>query len=574
MRYIFSYTHPHRHFIDIECVIDRVQSDTLTVQLPAWRPGRYELGNFAKNIQRWDAFDASNKKLQSKKITKDCWEINTKGADTVFIKYNYYAAEINAGSSYLDEKQLYVNPVNCCLFVPDRMNETCEIELVLPKDYRVATGMKATGGNKFTVDSFHELSDSPFIASNSLKHNEVVVSGIKFNLWFQGECTPDWTKLLNDFYIFIKEQLSAMKKFPASTYHFLFEILPYKFYHGVEHLNSTVIALGPSYNLMEGKLYNNLLGVSSHELYHAWNIKSIRPIEMMPYDYTKENYSRLGYVCEGVTTYYGDYVLFRSGVFNEKEYFETFNERMQKHFHNPARFTMPVAEASFDTWLDGYVTGIPGRKTSIYDEGCLLAFMTDILIRRKTKNKKSLDDVMLALYNEFATNKKGYSEDDYMGLVERIAGDSFTHFFINYAYGTTDYEPMLREQLAYVGCEIVKTKSKKHHEACFGFKLHEGTVPAKVSLVYPDSPADKAGLTINDELVSINNHAIKNDFNDWEKYFTGGAVDLLIFSNGYSKTVKILSSAENYYSNYAVVKMKSPSDEQKAAYEQWAKRKF
>src|SRR6185369_4870034 len=113
-----------------------------------------------------------------------------------------------------------------------------------------------------------------------------------------------------------------------------------------------------------------------------------------PYDYTQENYSRLGYVAEGVTTYYGDLFLARSGVFNLDEYFEELNQRINKHLNNYGRFNMSVAQASFDTWLDGYVPGIPHRKTSIYDEGCLIALMTDLLIRRHTKNKKSLDDVM------------------------------------------------------------------------------------------------------------------------------------------------------------------------------------
>lgn len=581
MRYIFSYTNPQRHFIDIECVIPAIRSDKLLVQLASWRPGRYELGNFAKNIQKWEAFDEAGKKLKAKKITKDSWEIITKGVGEVHVKYNYYASEINAGSSYLDEKQLYVNPVNCCLYVPERIDEPCELELVLPRDYIVGSGLKRVlkagntkNGLVFSTKDFHELADSPFIAGNALKHNEVVVSGIKFHLWFQGECTPDWTRLLNDFYIFIKEQLSAMKEFPSAEYHFLFQILPYRFYHGVEHLNSTVLALGPGYNLMENSLYDDLLGVCSHELYHAWNIKSIRPLEMMPYNYAKENYSRLGYVCEGVTTYYGDYFLFRSGVFNEQEYFQTFNERLQKHFHNPARFTMPVTDASFDTWLDGYVPGIPARKTSIYDEGCLIAFFTDVLIRRKTKNKKSLDDVMLHLYNEFAKKGKGYSEDDYMSIVEQVAGDSLTDFFMNYVYGTNDFEPMLQEQLAYIGCELVKTRSKKYHEAYFGFKLQEGIVPPKVALVYPDSVADRAGLTANDEIIAINGHQVRNDLNEWKKYFAGGQIDLTVFSNTNLKTIRLLPSSGEHYLNYSVAKLKNATDGQKQAYQSWAKRKF
>ena len=366
MKYIISYKNPHQHYIDIEFIAD-VSAATTTVQLPAWRPGRYELGNFAKNIQKWAAFDEKGNPLLFQKKTKDSWQIESKNAKQIHIKYNYYAAEINAGSSFLDENQLYVNPVNCCVYIPEKMNEKCELTLMLPENYKVASGMnhsdKNKNGHSFLLNNFHELVDSPFMASATLKHDSFIVGDVEFNLWFQGECKPDWEKLKTDFSKFCNHQLQMMKVFPVKKYHFLFQILPYKFYHGVEHITSTVIALGPGCSLMKGDLYENLLGVSSHELFHVWNVKTIRPIEMFPYDYSKENYSKLGYVCEGLTTYYGDYLLFRSGVFSEEQYFKTLNERLQKHFDNFGRNNLSVADSSFDTWLDGYSPGIPNRKT-------------------------------------------------------------------------------------------------------------------------------------------------------------------------------------------------------------------
>ena len=132
---------------------------------------------------------------------------------------------------------------------------------------------------------------------------------------------------------------------------------------------------------MFGRLYSELLGVSSHELYHAWNIKTIRPKAMHPYRFREENYSRLGYIYEGVTTYMGDLYLLKSGVFTLSEYLKELEQQFQRHFDNPARFYTSVGDSSFDTWLDGYISGAPGRKLSIYVEGCLLAFVTDFMIR-------------------------------------------------------------------------------------------------------------------------------------------------------------------------------------------------
>jgi predicted metalloprotease with PDZ domain len=591
MKYIISYQNLHNHYIDIEFIADKINQDELLIQLPAWRPGRYELGNFAKNIQKWSAFDAQGNILESAKIKKDCWKIKTKGVSQIHIKYNYYAAEINAGSTFLDTTQIYMNPVNCCVYIPERINEACELILQLPLDYQIAIGLKPntspTSKEKiFFANNFHELADSPFIASNSLQHQSFICAGVTFNLWFQGECKPDWQKLTSDFTKFVNEQLIMMKAFPAEQYHFLFQILPNKTYHGVEHVTSTVIALGPGYNLMKNDLYADLLGVSSHELFHAWNVKTIRPIEMQPYDYSTENYSRLGYVCEGVTTYYGDYLLFRSGVFNEEQYLKTFADRLQKHFDNFGRFNLSVADSSFDTWLDGYNPGVPNRKTSIYDEGCLLAFVTDIFIRKNSDNKNSLDDVMRYLYSEFALKNKGYSAEDYKGIVEHFSNASYNEIFYNYTNKAVDYEPILIDAMEYIGCELSKNPSGKIHEHGLGIKVSSINGVCKIISVYPNSVADVAGISVNDEILAINKMQIKTEgsgtnFNDWCNYFINDnsrediiSLHLTIASQGIIKELDLIHQHNNYYKIVVMKKSATANKEQKNNFETWSKNKF
>lgn len=582
MKYIISYIQPHHHYIDIEFIADNINAEETLVQLPSWRPGRYELGNFAKNIQKWVAFDEKGNALRFQKITKDCWKVQTKNVSRLHIKYNYYAAELNAGSTFLSTEQLYMNPVNCCVFIPGRISEICELKLELPENYRVAIGLEPDGDIKkrnYIARDFHELADSPFIASNSLQHNKFICEGVEFNFWFQGECRPDWVKLTNDFIKFCNHQLEMMKKAPFEKYHFLFQILSTKMYHGVEHTTSTVIALGPGYGLMKGNLYEDLLGVSSHELFHAWNIKTIRPVEMQPYDYTGENYSKLGYVCEGVTTYYGDYLLFRSGVFNEEQYLQTFAERLQKHFDNFGRFNLSVADSSFDTWLDGYNPGVPNRKTSIYDEGCLLAFATDIFIRKKSNNKRSLDDVMRYLYNEFASKNKGYSDADYKGIVEHFANESYDNIFNNYINGTADYEPLLKEAMNYIGCELFFISSSKFHEHAIGIKVQEVNGFCKVTAVYPSSVADLEGIAVNDDILSVNNMQIKPDgtgtnFMEWCNYFNNMPLVLNIASNGLVKQIKLSPNPNSYYKLVRMQKMEEVNKNQIENFEKWSGNKF
>ena len=569
IKYTVSYPKAHSRFINIECVIDNIKDEQVLIQLPTWRPGRYELGNFAKNIQCWKAFDEKENPLHFQKKDSHSWLLNTKNCKSLHIQYNYYAADLNAGSTFIDDDQLYMNPVNCLIYVKEKMQEECFLNLKLPENYQVAIGLDAISKFSFKAKNYDELADSPLIASASLKHDSYKVNNFTFHLWFQGECKPDFEKIKTDFKKFTEIQIKMMNGFPVKEYHFLFQIIPYKYYHGVEHTTSTVIALGPSYDIMKkNKMYDELLGVSSHELFHTWNIKTIRPKEMFPYNFSKENYSRLGYVAEGVTTYYGDVFLLRSGVFTEQDYFDNLNTTLQRHFDNYGRFNYSVADSSLDTWLDGYVPGIPDRKVSIYVEGSLCAFMTDILIRQATQNQKSLDDVMRILYHEFALKQKGYTEDDYKTIIEQTAEISFTDFFEKFIYGTTNYEPLLKTCFDYLGLELQKLPAKNYAEHYFGLKssIIEGKL--KITAIAPHSPAHQSGLLKDDEIVSINKIKLNNNLSDWSEYFENN-IELTINSADEIKIVKLQKNDITYYPTINVVKQTSLSKQQESTYQQW-----
>jgi predicted metalloprotease with PDZ domain len=291
---------------------------------------------------------------------------------------------------------------------------------------------------------------------------------------------------------------------------------------------------------------------------------------MMPYDFTKENYSRLGYVCEGVTTYYGDYLLFRSGVWTEEEFWPTFNERMDHHFESHARHFQSVPEASFDSWLDGYVPGAPHRKTSIYHEGCLLAFVTDMFIRKNTSNNKSLDNVMRRLWKEFALLGNGYTEADYKRIIEEEAGADFNYYWNNYFTKANSYEPVLAEALNSIGCRLEFVESRKVHEHFYGFKVTEPSGSTKISEIYYGSPAEKL-LSIGDEILAVNGMQVKADMNEWMKFFYDGKeMELIVASGGKVKTVRLKTGTATYYSNPKVRRNENPNELQRAAFESWS----
>ena len=500
--------------------------EELLLQLPAWRPGRYELGNFAKNVKRVDMYDQDGKVLAYSKMNKDLWRVKTLGASRVKVTYSYYAAELNAGACFADIHQVYVNPVHCCLYVPERINEPHEVMLKVPEEYTVVSSLKKQGF-LLTAANYEELVDSPFIVADKVQSDNYTCGQRTFHIHFIGDCRPDWQRLKTDFAAFTEKQLQFWGDCPTNDYHFIFEITNHKFYHGVEHLNSTMIAIGPGYAL-HGAAYEDVLGVSSHELFHVWNIKYIRPAEMLPYNYTQENYARTGFVYEGFTTYYGDKILLSSDVFSTAQYFETLEERLLKHFHNYGRYNLSVADSSWETWLDGYTPGAPYRKTNIYDEGSLIAFMLDAKILAITNNQKSLRDVCVLLYDRFGKVGRGYSEHDITALVNEVAGEDLSAFFNEYVYAPADFEKPLQEALQYVGIELIKKPSPLANESLFGFKTQEAGAFTKVALVAPYSPAWKAGLFAGDDILAVNNRMVRNNLSQLLEYYEPGGITLTV----------------------------------------------
>lgn len=452
MHYAISVPDPQTRLLQIVYTVSGIETDYIEVQLPAWRPGRYEIQNFAKNIQFIEAVSATGRNCDLYKVTKDRWRVGTEGEKEIQIRYAYYANVRNAGSSYADEELWYLNFINFCMYTEGRISEAYTVDLDLPANYIIACGLPSSGKNSLHAKDFYELVDSPLLASPTLQKCEYQIGNVQFAVWMHGNIRPDWKRIEHDFRRFSAEQIATMGEFPETEYHFLNLILPTAFYHGVEHHNSTMIVLGPD---DEGEgMYTDLLGVSSHELFHAWNIIRIRPKELLPYDFTRENYFRTCFVAEGCTTYYGDLFLKRAGVFDEEAYVKELEVYMKRHFENSADATQSLADSSFDLWLDGYEKGIPDRKVSVYHKGALAALILDLYLRKITGHKQSFDDIMRLLWVRFGKPFIGYSLQDYMDIAEEVAGESLDWYWNDCIFTSEPLETRLNEALEFVGMHM------------------------------------------------------------------------------------------------------------------------
>lgn len=450
------------HYIAVEARLTTIDTDTVELQLPAWRPGRYELQNFAKNIQRFGVTNEAGHTLPFRKITKDRWLVQTNGATELVIRYNYYANLINAGTSYISDDTdvspwLYVNPVNLCVYAEGRINDPCTLQLAIPADWTVACGLPETDRHTLYARDFYELVDCPLIAAPALHRIQYEARGVAFSVWIAGRMVFDPERVVRDFQRFSEAQIDIFGEFPEAEYHFLTILLPVAHYHGVEHRNSTVLVLGPA---DEGEgLYVDLLGVASHELFHAWNIIRIRPEELLPYDFTRENYFQTCFVAEGVTTYYGDHILRRSGVFNEAAYLKELHVTLKRHFENNGQAFQSLLESSWDLWLDGYDKGVPDRKVSVYHKGAIAAMILDLHIRQVSNQTRSLDDVMRLMWQRFGKPVVGYTYADYRAITEEVAGESLDWYFNACIEGNGSLLPLTNTYLNYLGLTISLTDS-------------------------------------------------------------------------------------------------------------------
>lgn len=549
LTYRLTHANPLTGYVPVEIQIPAAGAGAVTLQLAAWRPGRYELQNFAQKVRGLTVTDAAGQPVSWRKVTKDRWEIEA-GAKALVVRYEFYARQLDAGGSWLDEGQLYVNPINCLPSVMGRKDEPCQLELVVPDDWRVACALPAAGTDPRVLQAatYDELVDSPLIASPTLRLWEYEVGGAAFSVWVQGNGAVD-ARLLTHFQAFTEVQLALFGGFPRAAYHFLVQLLPTRFYHGVEHTTSTVLALGPGEQLSTWALYKELLGVASHELFHVWNVKLIRPAELQPYDYTREQYFRTGYVAEGLTTYYGDLLLARAGVFSPEQYITELNGVLAKHFADEGPQHLSVADSSMDLWLDGYKAGAPHRKASIYHKGALAALLLDLTLRALTGGERTLDDVMRALWAEFGQTGRGYTEADYRRVVEAVAGRPLAWYFRDVIDGTVPLDSLLDRALGTVGARLRIEPNPGAAEGRFGFRVNtQNALPDVVGLAH-GSPAERA-LSLDDEIVAVNGRKIENNLA--ALLHDAVEVELTLFRQKTLRTVQLTADGGAYFRRYTV----------------------
>jgi len=505
IQYTVLLDHPERHLFHVTMTIPDVTGEVI-VRMPAWN-ALYQIRDFSSHVQQVAAF-AGSQKAFSEKLDKQTWRI--KGTGTIKISYATHWDEVGPFASQLNAEHAFINPAMILMYVPERRAEAVHLAMAdVPQEWQAAGASiqfiesmgraRTFGGDAASYDA---LVDAPIEAG---KFEEFQLAGFKPEIWvvIHGD---NWSKkhVEEDLRRICKYELKLMDGAPFERYTFILHVGKGAGGGGMEHANSTAIGV-----------YSDeyLPGVAAHEFFHLWNVKRIRPASLDPVDDTKEQYTRALWFAEGVTNTYGSYTLVRSGIWSKEQFYADLGEQITELESRPANRWQSAEQSSLDAWLEKYpLYNQPEYSASYYTKGQVLGNLLDILIRDRTGNEKSLDEVMRALNADFAKQGKTYRDSlDVQLSAERVAGGSFAEFFAKYVAGTEPFP--YQDILAMAGLTL---RTVEHRRPALGFILeHEPNGPFIVSTVDSEGQAGRAGLRTGDIILTWNGGEVPRRVDRW-----------------------------------------------------------
>ena len=506
--YTLGWERPNEHNYQVSFTTEKSAGEVTNFRIPAWRPGRYILQNFASSISRFKAVDEAGKTLSWKKTDKDTWQIKNPSGKKITISYIFYANILDAGSSILTPGQAYFNPANLFMYVEENYDAPCTLEIKnLPADWKIASALlKTEQRNVLRAESYHDFIDSPTILSPTLKQFSFQVEGVNYYVHFQGKygATPeDERGYVDQVTKIIREQAAIFGgKVPLKEYHFIYQLCSFRIRHAVEHTYSSMYALPENVAEANSK-FGGLMSITSHEFWHLWNVKRIRPAALVPYQYRTEAYTGMHWFTEGVTSYYTDLALVRGGIYSRQDFLNLASDLFQGLENSHAATVVSCVHSSFDSWLttSNYVN--PYHRISFYDLGHRSGMLLDLKLIAMTNGKVRLDDVFVDLYNTYYAKGAGYPEDGVQKSAEKLTGKSLQSFFDDYVNGTKaiDYQ----EFLSPFGIETVIESEKNASYRTIGIdKMDFAMGETIIGMIRPGSDAADAGLCDKDIVKEIN----------------------------------------------------------------------
>ena len=563
-----SVDRPTAHYYHVVLRADGLRGAAQDVKMPVWTPGYYRIMDYAKSVKDLRAEDGQGRALPFVKTAKNVWHISTGQAPSLVVSYDVYAFTRFVADSYLSDDGGFIVPAGVFMHVAGHLKDSVTVTVACPPEWkRVSTGLDPVPGrpNTFRAPDIDTLYDCPIlIGSQEILTFEAagrphVVAAYDLGSFDRARFTGDLKRI-------VEAAAGLMGELPYRHYTFLI-IGPGG--GGLEHLNSTAVTLNPG-SLDDPQGYKRWLSFIAHEYFHLFNVKSIRPLALGPFDYDRENYTDMLWFSEGVTVYYEYMLLNRAGLMGRDEVLDRLGATIATYENAPGRRHQSAALSSLDTWTGFFGRNEHAANTTIsyYDIGCGLGLLLDLKIREASKGHSSLDDVMRTLYRAFYKEKhRGFTDAEFRSVCERAAGASLSEIFDVYAPTTEKWD--YAKYLGYAGLAI-DLEPRPVAGPWFGASTMDQNGDVVVATVELDSPASAAGLSAQDEILAIDGTRIS------QRSLTGtlagrkpgDKVRVLYARRGGVRETEVVLGAKAE-PTYKIKALAAPTAEQRAALDAW-----
>jgi predicted metalloprotease with PDZ domain len=536
VRYRIVPARPEAHVYEVSCTVEHPDPRGQRFSLPAWIPGSYMIREFARHVTGIAA-RTGRRGVPIEKLDKHTWRAApTDGPLTV--RYDVYAWDLSVRGAHLDSSHGFFNGACVFLRVLCAERSECELEVARPqgaryRDWRVATAMRrkaadGRGFGRYEASDYDELIDHP-VEMGTFDLGAFRAGGVPHEIAVTGRHRADMPRLCRDLKR-VCEQHIRLFGAPAPMERYLFLVTAVgEGYGGLEHRASTALLCSrddlpqPGARKVSDR-YRTFLGLCSHEYFHTWNVKRIKPAVFSPYDLERENYTRLLWAFEGITSYYDDLALVRAGLIDRKQYLESLGRSITDLLRTPGRHRQTLAESSFDAWIKYYRQdeNSPNALVSYYGKGSLVALCLDLYIRQRTRARKSLDDLMRALWREHGLNGAGVDEQGIELAAEEVTGVPLKRHFDAWLRSTAEL-PLAR-LLAGHGVHLctrpAQSASDKGGKPAgteaeqppprLGVRARSEGKDVLLTHVLDGSPAQQAGLSAGDVVVAVDGVRVRN----------------------------------------------------------------
>ncbi len=491
-----------------------VDSEEVELVMPTWTPGSYLIRDFAAHVENFRVKGSDGKALSVRKISKNRWHIDNGGEREIIVEYSVWAGELAVNASWIENDFAMLNGASVFMYSESSRNWPQELNISLPDVWKHAySAMKQNeNGSGFLAQAYDELIDNPLLLGNGTSY-PFEAMGQSYVLINQGESSLwDGDKSSKDLSAMVKAVQKFWEVNPFDRPYYFMNIIS-RGSGGLEHDNSTVMLTG-SWQMRYREDYIRWLSLATHEFFHAWNVRRLRPAALLEYDYEQEVYTRELWLAEGLTSYYDNLLLLRSGLITVDEFFTLLARLLHKYETTPGSMVRSAELASFDTWIKHYKPDANSINSTVsyYRKGVVIGFVTDAAIRRSSKNKQSLDTVMREMYRLYGpegTEGEGYPPGAFQNLVEKLSTPEIREQTEELLSSTGD--PDIVSTLEWYGLLLDRSPAKSAAEASgdpvpagFGVIWSNNSEDLTVETVLSGSTGAQAGILPGDELLAIN----------------------------------------------------------------------